>query len=267
MAVMILFHLMVNNMLNELVLLSGNDIPFAEAQIAIHQPSLKEIGYIGEDTFYTACEFLRFSKDNLNEEDRIHLEEQSNFEILMSIMKEQNIVIQRNKACVLMLLTLLFPEYQINIKDTYISLIKQGEKDEHQINNKNFEMFKSILEEMFVLKQTSDDYNPQGELARKIANKLKKRKQKLAEEKNKTGRTSKITVLSRYTSILAVGEHKNLNELMQYTVYQLFDEFRRFELKMAYDANFSARLAGAKDLKEAEDWMKDLYSEESDFDI
>lgn len=39
-------------MLNNLLLLSGNDIPFVSAQIAIHQPTIKEIGYIGEQSFF-----------------------------------------------------------------------------------------------------------------------------------------------------------------------------------------------------------------------
>jgi hypothetical protein len=46
---------------------------------------------------------------------------------------------------------------------------------------------------------------------------------------------------------------------MKYTVYQLFDEFQRYQLKMAHDVFFKARLAGAKDMKEPEDWMKDIH--------
>jgi len=49
-------------MINDLLLLSGNDIPFVEAQISIHQPTLKEISFIGEDIFFIGCEFLNFSK-------------------------------------------------------------------------------------------------------------------------------------------------------------------------------------------------------------
>ena len=44
-------------------------------------------------------------------------------------------------------------------------------------------------------------------------------------------------------------------------VYQLFDEYQRFELKMQSDWYLQARLAGAKDLKEVEDWMKDIHSQ------
>lgn len=245
---------------NDLLLLSGNDIPFAKAQITIHQPTIKEIAYIGEEVFYTGCEFLRFSKDNLNDEDKIHLMDYSNFDVLMSIMKEQNITIQRNKTCVLMLLALLFPSYNVQIKDKYISLTPLNEETEHIIDNKNFNEFLDILNSMFCLKVNSEkEYNPVGDVAKKIAEKLKKRHQKLA--KDTTEAHQKVAIISRYVSILSVGEQKDMNSFMQYTVYQLFDEFKRYELKMSYDIYFQAKLAGAKDLQEVEDWMKDIHSE------
>jgi hypothetical protein len=40
---------------NELLYLSGNDIPFIEAKVIIHQPTIKEIAYIGEKSFFTGC--------------------------------------------------------------------------------------------------------------------------------------------------------------------------------------------------------------------
>ena len=88
-------------MLNELLLLSGNDIPFPAAQLVIHQPTISEIAYIGEEKFYTGCELLRFSKDNLTDEDKIHLINQTNFEILMSILNEKNPVTMQHKVCVI----------------------------------------------------------------------------------------------------------------------------------------------------------------------
>ena len=45
---------MINSLLkNELLLLSGNDIPFTPAQLTIHPLRLKEIAYIGEKDFFT----------------------------------------------------------------------------------------------------------------------------------------------------------------------------------------------------------------------
>ena len=49
-------------MIDELLLLSGNDIPFPEARLTIHQPRLKEIAYITEPRFWFGCELLKFDK-------------------------------------------------------------------------------------------------------------------------------------------------------------------------------------------------------------
>ena len=49
-------------MLNDLLLLSGTDIPFQQAQISIHQPTIKEISFIGEEAFFIGCALLNFSK-------------------------------------------------------------------------------------------------------------------------------------------------------------------------------------------------------------
>ena len=59
-------------MLTDLLLLSGNDLPFAKAQMTIHQPRIREIAFIGEDYFFTGCEMLKFSKNILSEEDKVH---------------------------------------------------------------------------------------------------------------------------------------------------------------------------------------------------
>lgn len=245
-------------MLSELLLLSGNDIPFPQAQLTIHQPTLKEIALLGEDTFYTGCEFLRFSKDNLNEEDKIRLNEQTNFEVIMSILKEQNVTIQKIRTCVVLLLAILFPEHEIKLEDTAIKLIHVQTQNECFITSENYDAFIDIINQMFCLKQSGGtDFNPSGDMAKRIADKLRKRQQILAEEKG----PKKVAILSRYVSILAVGQQKDMNGLMQYTVFQLFDEFRRYELKISNDLHFQARMAGAKDLKEVEDWMKDIHSE------
>ena len=79
--------------------------------------------------------------------------------------------------------------------------------------------------------------------------------------KKQGGERQKVAILTRYISILAVGEKKDMNSLLGYSVYQLFDEFKRYELKLNWDIYLQAKMAGAKDLKEVDDWMKDIYSE------
>lgn len=251
-------------MLDELLLLSGNDVPFLAAGVTIHPPTIKEIGYIGEEAFFTGCELLNFSKDILNDEDKTRLEHLTNFEILMSMMNDTNSALKEQKAYILLVLTLLFPNYEIYLRRDKIELVipeeKENSEEKHYIDKNNFENFKKIIREIFCLnKGESADFNPTGPLAKKIADKLKERQRKLAQLKGES-EGKKIAIFSRYISILAVGQQKDMNDLMQYTVYQLFDEFQRYELKIQADMYFQAKLAGAQDLKEVEDWMKDIHS-------
>ena len=244
-------------MINDLLLLSGNDIPFIPAQITIHQPTIKEIAYIGEEAFFTGCQLLNFSKNILSEEDKVNLESQTNFDILIAILREQNAVMQKNRNCVNMVLALIFPDYTITFEKDCIKMTKDNE--EHKIDNSNYEEFKSIINNIFNFGNSKDskpDFNPSGDLAKKIAEKLKKRHQKLADAKP----AQKVDILSRYISILTVGQQKNMNDLLNYTTYQLFDEFKRYELKVGHDIYVQAKMAGAKDLKEVEDWMQDIHS-------
>jgi hypothetical protein len=246
--------------INDLLLLSGNDIPFVEAKVTIHQPTLKEIAYIGEETFFIGCGFLDFSKNLLSDLDKAKLYNYSDFDIFMSIIVQKNPDTKRSVDAAFLVLNLIFPLYEISVRDNLIVLKK--DEQEFFITRDNFDIFKEIIVTMFNLKAgggANDSYNPEGDMAKRIAEKFKKRHEqlnKIAGERPNANK--KISILSRYLSILAVGLQKDLNRLMQYTIYQLYDEFQRFQLKMQWDAYIQARMAGAKDLDEVDNWMIDL---------
>lgn len=253
-------------MKNELLLLAGSDIPFPEARITIHQPTLKEIGYIGEEAFFLGCGFLDFSKKLLNEKDKIHLEQYSDFDIFMSLMISKEKEVKRTADCARLVLSLIFPLHMIaiEVRNNKQVLILRNDTEECEINNKNFDKFKKILSGMFSLNlgdSDKDKYNPSGSMAEKIAKKLQKGQEKLTKIKQEINLNKKVSILSRYASILAVGLQKDLNNLMQYTVYQLYNEFQRFQLKVQWDAHIQARMAGAKDLEEVDNWMIDLQEQ------
>ena len=105
----------------------------------------------------------------------------------------------------------------------------------------------------------SEDFNPANDRAREIAEKLRKGREKAAAAKGES--IAEVSILSRYVSILAVGNHKDINDLMEYTVYQLYDEFERYQLKLSYDMYIKQLLAGAKDPEKPKDWMKDIHSD------
>jgi len=242
---------------NELLLQSNNDIPFVEAQVTIHQPSLNEISLIGEENFFAGCHLLNFSKDLINSEDKSDLSDKDDFDILMSMINGREINKYKNSA--LMVLTLLFPEYMIKITDNAILLCNKT--NSARITKENFNAFKDILDSMFCLKDEdmgSSKYNPADRRAEKIVEKLKKSKEKIAHSKGQDG-PQKVAVFSRYVSILSVGLQKSKEDLMKYTVFQIKDEFQRFQMKQSWDAYISARLAGAENLDEVDNWMEDIH--------
>lgn len=244
---------------NDLLFLSGNDIPIEEVHLLLHPPTIKEISYIGEEAFFGGCEFLKFNKNKLNTEDRNRLENISNFEILMSIMREKNPSVQKTKNDATMVLALLFPTYEVQIDEINMIIKFKQDDNEFYLNKDNYDYFIKVLNEVLCLGggANDSDYNPSGNLASQIADKLRDRHNKLA-ARNKDNQ--KVAILSRYVSILAVGENKDMNSLLNYTIYQLFDEFKRFQLKLAWDIHIKAQLAGAKDLEDVDDWMDDIHS-------
>lgn len=240
---------------NELLLLSKNDIPFLEAQVNIHQPTLSEISLIGEENFFSACQLINFDKERLPAEGKIGLEDKTDFEIFMSIMCSKEKLDCRNS--VMMLLALLFPEYQIHFTNEEIVLVNS--ENSTRINELNYDVFKDIIIGMFGLNDsdgTTVSYNPADARAAKIARKFEKARAKRGEQ---AGVINKVAIFSRYISILAVGEQKDINDFLQYTVFQLRDEFKRFQKKQSFDYYLQAKMAGAKDLDEVDNWMDDIH--------
>ena len=237
--------------LDPLLLFSGNDIPFISCGVTIHHPTIKEIAYLGEDTFFTGYQMLLISKNILSQEDKVNLETLTNFDILIAILEERNAVMQKNRNCIQMVLMLLFPEYEIILKKDVIILKKENE-EEHFLNSNNFEEFQNILRQMFSFGDTSgvpQDFNPDGPMAARIAEKLKKRHQTLAEKNS----NDNFDIIGRYISVLSVGLSIDIKTFMDYTIYQLFDQIKRYELKIGYDLYIQGQLAGVKDAKEPED--------------
>ena len=238
--------------LDELLLQTGADVPFAQARVTIHQPRLREIGFIGESDFHIGTQFLLFDKNNLPDKDKADLENQSNFNIFMSVMNSHERA--RHKTDAFMVLALLFPDAKLKTEADKILL--QLENFSSSINEQNFAEFQSIVRQMFCLGEEGEqEYNPADALAEGIAKKLKNRKKKQVENTN----IEKVAIYSKFISILSVGLCKDMNELSNYTVQQIRDEFKRFQLKQDFDIYLKAKLAGAQDLEEVENWMEDLH--------
>ena len=252
-------------MISELTLQAGIDIPFSEAQLVIHPPTIREIGYIGEEAFFTGSQILSFSKDLLADMDKINLGNRSDFEIFMSILNDGSDMTKSTRENIFSVLLLMFPTYDMKILPQGIAFtnLMDDDKTPHFISEMNFDLFKEYVQEILCSnilkgKKGESDYNPDGALASKIAEKLKKAKM-LKAKKDGDDKKS-LSLLSRYVSILSVGLKKDKNQILDYTVFQLFDEFKRFELKESNDMYWQAKIAGATGMQEVDNWMDDIHS-------
>lgn len=230
------------------------DIPLPEARLTLHQPTLKEISIIGEDMFNSGAQLLTFSKNMLKDKDRSDLLNLSDFEVLMSIIdKDQN-----SRISLTLLLTLIFPNSEINILKDMIVITT--EEDVGFINKETFLTLRTIAKEMFCLNRTPDggqEYNPGNARAAAIAEKFKKARAKVAKQKGLAREGS--SVYGRIASVLAIGLKMDINIFMGYTIYQLIDANVRYNRWENHDMTTRIKLAGGTVNQEVEDWHEDIH--------
>ena len=237
-----------------LALLTGNDIPIPECQLTMHQPSLKEIAYIGEDDFFKGVQTLCLNKSMFVQEGKTVPENITNFYIFMTIVGEKQTA---DKAeAVKQVLALVFPQY--NIMFSPRSIIFQKDEETYLVDENNFEQLQEIMREVFCSKSGPMDqqaFNPANQKAKEIAEKLMRGRQRDAEQNG----SANASVFSQYLSTLSIGLHIPVGELEKYTMFQLFDSMERYLLYINWDIDIRSRLAGAKPDGKPDNWMKNIH--------
>lgn len=230
------------------LLLAGNDIPFPEAQLVIHNPIYKEIALIGEEKFLIGVKAIIIDKNDLFFKGKEGLEDKDNFDIFMSIVERKKEI----KESVLAVFSLFFIGY--NIKFTEQEIILFSKQNLCRINAMNFDFLQKSVSEICCLNdiQKMEGYNPADKRAAMIADKLQKAKQR----KNKNNQKQDKLYYGKIVSILSIGLSIDLNIITHYTIYQLLTSYQRYQKKVIFDRDFQARMAGATNLDEVENWME-----------
>jgi hypothetical protein len=236
-----------------LALLTGVDIPVPECQIAIHQPTIKEISMIGENDFFVGVQCLCLYKSMFIEDKNV-LDEVNNFQIFMTVVmsKEE----KEKMISVIQVLSILFPGFKALF--TPRSLILQKGETAVTIDESNFEILQDYLRQIFCSNSGSMDqqaFNPADEKAREIAEKLMRGRQRVAAQKG----GSNSSVFSKYLSILSVGLPMSMAELTNLTMFQIYDLMERYSLYTNWDIDIRTRLAGGKPDSQPDNWMKDIH--------
>ena len=236
-----------------LTLMCGNDIPIPQCQMTVHQPSIREIGLVGEQDFFIGAQCLTINS-SMFVQDKGLLPDVNNFQIFMTIMSEKES--RDKKNAVISVLQLLFPDYKTMF--TPRSLVLQKEGHSALIDETNFEYLQNILRLVFCTKTSSMDqqsFNPADEKAREIAQKIMRGRERVAAQNG----SSNTSVFSQYLSVLSIGLHMPIQEVADLTLYQLYDLIERFNLYIAWDIDVRSRLAGGKPDKHPDNWMKNLH--------
>lgn len=236
-----------------LALLTGIDIPVPECQLTIHPPSIKEIALIGDKDFFIGVQCLCLYK-SMFVEDKTGLSNVNNFQIFMMIMREKEA--KDKKEATQKVLMLLFPEYKILF--TPNSLLLQKESETVIIDANNFELLQEVLRQVFCMKNAPMDqtaFNPQGEKARKIAQKLQRGRDRIAAERN----DQNSSIFTQYISTLSVGLRLPLQSMIELTMFQLYDLLERYMLWVNWDLDVRTRLAGGKPDDKPDNWMKNIH--------
>ena len=132
-----------------LALMTGCDYPIPECQLTLHQPTIKEIGLIGENDFFTGSQCLSIYKSMFVTEDKSALDNINNFQIFMTVMRDKESM--EKKHSVLQVLTLFFPKYD-KVLFTPQSLLFQSKEGNVVIDENNFDKCELIYKDGTLIK-------------------------------------------------------------------------------------------------------------------
>lgn len=242
--------------------LSGEQVLVPECGIFITQPKVRQIVQFGEQKFLTAIQILT-DPDTLVQEIKqgnSQLKEMGNFQILLELIKHDESL----KSFFDILFELCCPNYEVKIIKNSIEFYIE-EDDEKvcrgRINSRNFEKFTTVLKELFIFvsnDKNSPDYNPANKLAQEIADKIKKGRAKAGQQKG----SEKMSLYGTYVSILSVGMQLDMNQLYNYTPFQLYDTFSRYWAKVQSDQFFKIQIMPFSNVSESdspEEWTRNFY--------
>lgn len=240
--------------------LSGAPIKIDSCNIALIQPKVKDVCVFGEDKFLFNVQLMSKTDQYIRDikMGNSELEIIPDFNILLAMIEQD----KETKKQIEEFLNFIFPGYVINITLTEINF-KVEDKTVGQINPINFKDIQTIIQLLFLPKLKDDgeiEYNPEGDKAKEITEKILAGRRKLQQQKSKEEQKNSLFAL--YTSILAVGMGADINMFMNYTPFQLFDSLNRFFKKNAEDYYTRLSTTPFMDVSKIEpppSWVDNLY--------
>lgn len=237
-----------------LALMTGVPIPIPECQVTIHQPSIEEISFLGEEDFFKGVQTLSLHKSMFVQDESV-LKDINNFQIFMMVMTDKETV--DKKRATLDVLKIFFPDYKVMLTPQSLLFVDKNNEN-HMVDMNNFEALQEVIRAVTCANEgdmSQQAFNPANAKAKEIADKIMRGRQRVAALKGATN----ASIFSRYLSILSIALHISVREFVKYTMFQLYDAIERYSLNINWDLDVRTRLAGGKPDTQPENWMKDIH--------
>ena len=155
-----------------------------------------------------------------------------------------------------------FLQEQITIiKEKFLIAVGSTKEDIKFINRLNFEEICHVIQIQNSVKSLDDDNKDsfeKDEKARQIQDKLNRTRAEIQRVKNKENNEVDADFYDLLSSISTKG-NINKNDLLKYTIFQIYDEYKRLIHIDQYDTNISAIMQGAKNVK-LKHWSSKIQS-------
>ena len=244
-------------------LLAGLPVRVSSCNIAITQPTVKEICAFGEERFFSSLMLLTNIRKVLGEglQDLPKLADIPDFQMLVLVMDQDPGL----KRSVDDFLTFILPEYEYELSGAIMRwrLREDDRQFVGQIDPLTFPDFQHAISNALIPadRREVEDYKPANDLAAEIAAKLHKGNEIRAQIAKDSGPKS---LCAHYVSILSIGIPLSITTLYDYTLSQLYDAYDRYIAKMRYDMWYriaTMPMMDASEMQEPEHWMTDLHKE------
>ena len=251
-------------MIDPLLLRTGQDIYFPEGNFYLHQPTISEIALFGQNRYHLILKILVTPLDQLFSKDKIDLNGITRFDVIMSMIKEQ----QSFELAFRTFLVLMIPN--INFIDFHADRILLLSKDSENkiisyvIDKSIFDAMIPYIADILNAEETvaHQEFNPVNKRAAEIAEKIMRWREKV---NGKAGGKSNFSLLDYYCDVVCTlgFTQQEINKMTIVQVVRLFNIYKR---KVIYDEYFQVGLvAGHKNEDEPmPHWLNPDAKEDSD---
>jgi hypothetical protein len=224
----------------KLKLLAGLPIEVEEYGL-IYPLKLREIIEYGYTDYLGKLNILAVTKEQLLKEVPEDLNE---FDVLLTLGdKNINDFLKESLS--------LFLQDDIHLyKESQLIAVGNTKENLRVINRKNFMDIRKVIQLQNCLISTDDvEINPKDEKAKEIAERMRKAKEEVNRIKKKEDELNETDFFDMLSAITCKSNSISKIELMDLTIFQIYEEFKRLNHIDQYQTGVLALMQGAKNVK------------------